>query len=125
MRGDITAVFLLAVTTSWAQSSAQAPSFEVASIQEIAIRLAVGAAPGRVIRSARGLLVGLAGACFGLAPAAWASVWCKRLSPASACRGVDLFIQVCLLLTASSALAAFAAARHIAAVQPADVLRVQ
>lgn len=95
--------------------------------REIAVRIAVGAEPGRVIRAfaARGLVVGLAGSVAGLLPAAWASgLLCSSL------RGIDapgplLFGVSGLALALAAGAASWAAARRISRVQPAEVLRVQ
>jgi predicted permease len=95
--------------------------------REIAVRIAIGAAPGRVIRAfaARGIVLGLVGSVAGLLPAAWASELLR-----SSLRGVDapgpfLFGASGVALALAAGAAAWAAARRIARIQPAAVLRVQ
>jgi putative ABC transport system permease protein len=95
--------------------------------REIAIRIAIGAEPASVIRAfaARGAAIGLAGAAAGLLPAAWAAGLLR-----SSLRGVDapgplLFAASGVGLTLLAGAASWAAARRIARVQPAEVLRVQ
>jgi predicted permease len=95
--------------------------------REIAIRIAIGAEPARVIRTfaARGVVVGLAGSAAGLLPAVWASELLR-----SSLRGVDapgplLFAASGVALTLVAGAASWAVARRIARVQPAEVLRVQ
>ncbi len=95
--------------------------------KEIAIRIAIGAEPGRVIRAfaARGLWIGLAGACLGIMPAAWGARLVRASITGAGVPGVGLFVLVGLILVLASVIAAFAAARRITRVQPSDVLRVQ
>ncbi len=95
--------------------------------KEIAIRLAVGAEPGRLILSfgARGFFAGVAGACIGLIPA----IWGVRLLQSSI-QGVGspnpaLYAIACAALALAAAAAACGAARRIAKIQPADLLRTQ
>jgi len=95
--------------------------------REIAVRIAIGAAPERVIRAfaARGIALGLAGSLVGLLPAAWASALLR-----SSLRGVDapgaiLFGLSGVVLALAAGATAWAAARRIARIQPAAVLRVQ
>ena len=95
--------------------------------KEIAIRIAIGAEPRRVIRSfaSRGLWIGITGACLGLLPAAWGAGFLRASVTGAEAAEAWLFAVVGLVLGLVSAGAAFAAARRIARVQPADVLRVQ
>lgn len=95
--------------------------------RDIAVRIAIGAEPRRVIRAfaARGLVVGLAGSAAGLFPAVWASGLLR-----SSLRGIDvpsplLFAASGLALSLGAGAAAWVAARRIARIQPAEVLRVQ
>jgi ABC-type lipoprotein release transport system permease subunit len=94
---------------------------------EIAVRIAIGAKPNSVIRAfaMRGAVVGLAGAIAGLLPAMWASGLLR-----SSLRGIDepgplLFVASGLALILAAAIASWAAARRVARIQPAEVLRVQ
>lgn len=95
--------------------------------KEIAIRMAIGAEPRRVIATfvARGLWIGLAGACLGLAPAAWGARLVRASITGAGVPSASLFVEAGLVLALASAAASFAAARRIARVQPSDVLRVQ
>jgi ABC-type antimicrobial peptide transport system permease subunit len=95
--------------------------------KEIAIRIAVGAEPGRLILSlcGRGFFAGVAGACIGLIPA----IWGVRLLQSSI-QGVGspspaLYAIACGALALAAAAAACGAARRIAKIQPADLLRIQ
>jgi predicted permease len=95
--------------------------------KEIAIRIAIGAEPRRVIRSftSRGLWIGIAGACLGLLPALWGARLLRASIIGASAPRMWLFIAAAIVLMLASSLAAFAAARRIARVQPSDVLRVQ
>jgi len=95
--------------------------------KEIAIRIAIGAEPRRVIRSfaARGLWIGIAGACLGLMPAAWGAALLRSAVPGVESGGFSLYVGAGAILALAAAAAALAAASRIAEVQPADVLRVQ
>jgi ABC-type lipoprotein release transport system permease subunit len=95
--------------------------------REIAVRIAIGAAPGRVIRAfaARGMALGLVGSAAGLIPALWVSELLR-----SSLRGVDapgpfLFGASGVVLALAAGAAAWAASSRIARIQPAAVLRVQ
>jgi len=95
--------------------------------REIAIRIAIGAEPRGVVQAfvARGLVVGFIGSAAGLLPAIWASDLLR-----SSLRGVDapgplLFAISALALMLASGAASWAAARRIAQIQPAEVLRMQ
>lgn len=95
--------------------------------KEIAIRIAIGAEPRRVIAAfaARGLWIGLAGACLGLFPAAWGARLVRASITGTGVPSAGLFLLAGLVLALASAIAALAAARRISRVQPSDVLRVQ
>jgi predicted permease len=95
--------------------------------REISIRIAIGAEPRGVIQVfvARGLVIGLTGSAAGLLPAVWASDLLR-----ASLRGVDapgppLFAISALALILASGVASWAAARRIAQIQPAEVLRMQ
>lgn len=95
--------------------------------KEIAIRIALGAEPGRVILrfASRGLWIGVAGAVAGLAPTVW-SVGLLRASVNGAGSPEAWILGASGgLLGGASMAAAWMAARRIARVQPAEVLRVQ
>ncbi len=114
---------LLAVAGMFAASA-----FRIAQHKkEIAIRIAIGAEPGRVIRSfaSRGLWIGIIGACVGLLPAVWGARLLRASIAGASVPNAWLFLAAAVVLALASGLAAFAAARRIARVQPSDVLRVQ
>jgi predicted permease len=95
--------------------------------KEIAIRIAIGAEPRRVIRrfAARGLWIGIAGSCLGLMPALWGAALLRSAIPGIEAAGFRLYAGAGAMLALAAAVAALAAASRIARVQPADVLRVQ
>jgi predicted permease len=95
--------------------------------KEIAIRIAVGAEPRRVIRSfaARGLWIGIAGACLGLMPAVWGAALLRASIPGVEAASFPLYAATGAILALAAAVATLAAASRIAGVQPADVLRLQ
>ena len=95
--------------------------------KEIAIRIAIGAEPRRVIRAfaARGLGIGVAGACLGLMPAIWGAALLRSAIPGVELAGFTLYAGAGAILALASAGAALMAAARIAQVQPSDVLRVQ
>jgi predicted permease len=114
---------LLAVAGMFAASA-----FRIAQHKkEIAIRIAIGAEPRRVIRSfaSRGLWIGITGASLGLLPAVWGARLLRASIAGASVPSALLFFAAAVVLAIASALAAFAAARRIARVQPSDVLRVQ
>jgi putative ABC transport system permease protein len=121
------AVSLLGVALALAGIFASAAYRVTQQKKEIAIRIAIGAEPARVVRSfaARGIWVGAVGAGMGLPAAVWGVSLLR-----SAVAGVGSSSPL-LLAAATAALilaafgAAFAAASRIARLQPADVLRVQ
>jgi len=95
--------------------------------KEIAIRIAIGAEPRRVIRSftARGLWIGITGACLGVMPAVWGVRLLRSSVPGVGAASFPLYLSAGGILALAAALAAFAAASRIARVQPADVLRAE
>jgi predicted permease len=103
-------------------------AYRVARLKkEIAIRIAIGAEPRRVIRSfaARGLWIGIAGACLGMVPAACGVALLRASVPGVDAAGFPLYISTGAVLALAAGGAALAAASRIAGMQPADVLRVQ
>ncbi len=95
--------------------------------KEIAIRIAIGAEPRRVILNfaSRGLWIGFAGAVLGLAPAVWGAGLLRASVNGTGSPEAWVFIAMGTALGLASMAAAWAAARRIARVQPAEVLRVQ
>ncbi len=95
--------------------------------KEIAIRIAIGAEPRRVIWNfaSRGFWIGVAGAALGLAPAVWGVGLLRASVNGTGSPEAWMFVAMGAVLGLASAVAAWAAARRIAKVQPADVLRVQ
>ncbi|HEY1758133.1 MAG TPA: ADOP family duplicated permease [Bryobacteraceae bacterium] len=95
--------------------------------KEIAIRIAIGAKPRRVIQSfaARGLWIGIAGACLGIIPAVWGVALLRSSVQGVGEASFAFYAAAGAILASAAALAALAAASRIARVQPADVLRVQ
>lgn len=95
--------------------------------REIAIRIAIGAEPRRVIRlfAMRGLAIGIAGALAGLLPAAWAALLVRSSLRAVVAPTPLLLASSAAALAVAAGAASWAVARRIARVQPADVLRVQ
>jgi hypothetical protein len=95
--------------------------------REIAIRIAIGAEPARVIGAfaARGAVIGLAGSAAGLLPAAWAAGLLRASLRGVEAPGPLLFAAAGVALTLVAGAASWAVARRIARVQPAEVLRVQ
>jgi ABC-type lipoprotein release transport system permease subunit len=101
-------------------------AYEVAKRRtEIAVRIAIGAQPGRVIGfvALRGVLIAAAGAAAGVAPAAWGAAMLRASIQGAGPPGPALFALAAIALTVAAAVAAWAAARRIARIQPADVLR--
>lgn len=95
--------------------------------KEIAIRLAIGAAPSRVVRSyaARGLWVGLAGAILGVPAALWGVSLLRSAVVGTGAASLALLLAAGALLSLAALVAATLAASQAAEVAPADVLRVQ
>lgn len=95
--------------------------------KEIAIRIAVGATPERVVRSfaARGLWIGIAGAAIGLPAALWGVSLLRSAVLGAGAADPLLLCAAAIALSLAAFGAAYAAAARIARVQPADVLRVQ
>ncbi len=121
------AVSLLGVALALAGIFASAAYRVSQQKKEIAIRIAIGAEPGRVVRSfaARGFWVGCVGACMGLPAAVWGvSVLRSAVAGVGAAGPALLAVAMIALILAAFA-AAFAAANRIARLEPSDVLRVQ
>ena len=95
--------------------------------KEISIRIAIGAEPARVVWSfaARGLWVGILGACIGLPVALWGVSLLRSAIAGVGVAGPFLLGAATVTLVVAAFAAAFAAASRIARIQPADVLRVQ
>jgi predicted lysophospholipase L1 biosynthesis ABC-type transport system permease subunit len=114
---------LLALTGVFASSA-----YRVArQRKEVAIRIAIGARPGRVVTTFayRGLWTGIVGACLGILPAAWGASLLRSTVTAAGVPSPGLFAAATFLLALFSAAAALAAARRIARFDPAGVLRIQ
>lgn len=95
--------------------------------KEIAIRIAIGADPRRVILgfAMRGLWIGLAGACLGQMPSVWGVALLRSSIPGVEASTVWLHAAGAAVLVLAAAAAALAASSRIAKVDPAGVLRVQ
>jgi predicted permease len=95
--------------------------------KEIAIRIAIGAEPRRVIQAfaVRGVWIGIAGACLGGMPAVWGVALLRSAIPGVEAGGLPLYAGTAAVLALTSAAATLAAASRIARFEPADVLRVQ
>jgi putative ABC transport system permease protein len=121
------AVSLLGVALALAGIFASAAYRVTQQKKEIAIRIAIGAEPARVVRSfaARGIGIGIAGACMGLPAAVWGVSLLRSAVAGVGVAGPGLLITAAFVLMLAAFAAAFAAANRIARVQPADVLRVQ
>jgi putative ABC transport system permease protein len=95
--------------------------------KEIALRLAVGAEPGRLIQSfaVRGFFAGVAGACIGLLPAIWSVRLLQSSIQGVGSPGPALYAIACGALALAAAAASCGAASRIAKIRPADLLRTQ
>jgi len=96
-------------------------------MQEMGIRLALGAAPADLLRMVlrQGLLLTIIGLGFGMALALMATTFMQSLLPGIAPRDPLTFIAVPLLLVAIAALAAWIPARRAGAVDPVVALRYE
>jgi len=121
------AVSLLGIALALAGIFASAAYRVTQQKKEIAIRLAIGARPGRVIRgfAARGLWIGAAGAVAGLPAALWGVSLLRSAVTGAGVAGPGLLIATTATLILAAVAAAFAAAARIAHLQPSDILRVQ
>jgi predicted permease len=121
------AVSLLGIALALAGIFASAAYRVTQQKKEIAIRIAIGAKPGSVIRSfaARGLWVGAAGACVGLPAAMWGMNLLRSAVAGTGAAGAGLLVAAMVVLTLASLAAAFAAAARITRLQPSDILRAQ
>jgi predicted permease len=121
------AVSLLGIALALAGIFASAAYRVTQQKKEIAIRLAIGAKPGRVIRgfAARGLWTGVAGAAMGLPAALWGVSLLRSAVAGAGVAGPGLLIAATSTLILAALAAAFAAAARIARLQPSDILRVQ
>jgi predicted permease len=121
------AVSLLGVALALAGIFASAVYRVTQMKKEIAIRIAIGAEPARVVRSfaARGIWVGVVGAGMGLPAAIWGVGLLRSAVAGVGASGPLLFVTATVALILAAFGAAFAAASGIVRVQPADVLRVQ
>ena len=95
--------------------------------REIAIRLSVGAGPGRIVRShaARGVAISLCGSLVGAVPASWTAALLRASLRGVGVPGFWLFATSGLALIASASLASWLAARRAAQIEPVAVLKVQ
>jgi predicted permease len=95
--------------------------------KEIAVRIAIGARPTRVIGAfaLRGLFIGAAGSALGAAPAIWGAALLRASIQGVGAASLAAVVLAAIALACASALAAWAAAARISRIQPADVLRVQ
>ncbi len=95
--------------------------------REMGVRLALGAAPGRLVTLivGDGLKLAAAGIVVGIAGAIGAERLLRTLVPGVAPAGVVLFAAVAGIMTAVAAGAAFVPAKRAAAVDPIEVLRAE
>ncbi|HEY7336755.1 MAG TPA: ABC transporter permease [Bryobacteraceae bacterium] len=95
--------------------------------KEIAVRIAVGARPSRVIGAfaLRGLFIGAVGSAAGAAPAIWGAILLRASIQGVGAASVAAVVLAAIALSCAAALAAWAAAARISRIQPADVLRAQ
>jgi predicted permease len=95
--------------------------------KEIAIRIAIGAKPGSVIRTyaARGIWIAAAGACFGLPAALWGVSLLRSAVAGTGAASPALLVAAMAVLVLAAFAAAFAAAARITRLQPSDILRAQ
>ncbi len=121
------AVSLLGIGLALAGVFASAAYRVTQQKREIAIRLAIGAKPGRVIRSfaARGLCVGTAGACLGLPAALWGVSLLRSAVAGTGVAGPGMLMLAMAALILAASAAGFAAAARITRLRPSDILRVQ
>jgi hypothetical protein len=95
--------------------------------REIAIRIALGAVPGRIIGlfTTRGMLAGFAGSIAGLIPAAWSSQLLRASLRGIGTADAVLFAGLAIFLTAIATAASWIGARRIASIQPAEALAAE
>ena len=101
-------------------------SYSVSSrLRELGVRLALGAAPARVVSLivGDGLRLASVGIAIGIAAAVGAERLLRTLIPAVTAANAPLFVAVAAVMAAVAALAAFVPARRAAAVDPIEVLR--
>jgi len=95
--------------------------------QEMGIRLALGAAPGDLLRMVvgQGMRLTLVGVAIGLALALGLTGFMRSLLPGITPRDPITFVAVPLILAAIALIAALIPARRAGAVDPVDALRYQ
>jgi len=101
-------------------------SYSVSSrLRELGVRLALGAAPARLVALivGDGLRLATMGITIGVAAAIGGERMVRSLFPGMSAAGAPLFVAVAVVMAAVAALAAFVPARRAAAVDPIEVLR--
>ena len=95
--------------------------------QQIALRIALGADPRRIMVSfaAQGLFLGVAGAAAGVAPGIWASARLAAALEGAGSPGATTFAIVIAMLLLAVIAISLIAVRQVLSVQPAAILRVQ
>jgi hypothetical protein len=93
--------------------------------RELGLRLALGAAPGRLVSLivGDGLRLAALGVAIGIAGALAAERLLRALVPGVSAASVQMFVAVAVMMTAVAALAAFVPAKRAAGLDPIQVLR--